>query len=174
MNMKDFIIIDIQGFQFKNNEYIPKELAFYDSEHRIGHYIFESPYHESVLSSKNRRTANWLIKYHHGIDWNDEFVQGSKFGKIISFLTNTVKFVYVKGSMKADILKGTTNATVIDMSDEGGKLMKTFPMCGYHKRGSNCYMCSLSNVFQLHRIAFARLEKDKAMFYETEVCRDYI
>lgn len=149
---RSFIILDIQGFIVNNNDFEPKELASYDSEHHISHFIFQQSRSYSSLSAKNRNTANFLSNSHHCIEWYSGFTPLSQFDAIVTQLSRTAMVVYVKGFEKAEFLRRIINTPIVqlDDSDPSIKLQLTKPMCPYHKRENA--MCSLSNVNYLFPI----------------------
>lgn len=151
----DFIIIDIQGFMVNDEEFIPKELASYDNKNRVSHYIFQPIRSVSSLPTKFRNTANWLMNYHHCIDWNDGFVPVSSFDDIVYYLCRSAKVVYVKGHEKACFLKRIVTIPVKELPEHECKLEVGLPMCPFHKKTPS--MCSLSNVFYLFSYIFRNL-----------------
>lgn len=152
---RDFIILDIQGFTINDEEFIPKELASYDSNHCISHYVFQPSRSFSSLSTKFRNTANWLMSHHHCIDWNDGFVPASRFDEIVYYLCRSTKVAYVKGREKATFLRRILTIPVKELPENECKLEVGAPMCPYHKKRPS--MCSLSNVFYLFSYVFKNL-----------------
>lgn len=152
---KRYIILDIQGFMVNDGEFVPKELASYDSDDRISHHVFQPSHSFSSLSSKYRNTANWLMLHHHCIEWNDGFVPLSQFDHIIRYLTRNVQKVYVKGSEKIKFLQNIVPIRIIEVDEHVRKFSKGTPMCTFHR--GRVSMCALSNVHYLSTIVDSRL-----------------
>lgn len=140
------LVLDVQGFKLENNKFIPKELAAYDGN-KICHYVFKPPFDIRFLPSHLRKQADWLMKNHHSILWNDGFTPIHKFSNIMKNLTEQVDQVYVKGTEKMQYIKKYTLNPVIDLGDDP-PLQKEKPHCFYHS--NPICICALTNVYYLY------------------------
>lgn len=147
MEVKKYIIIDIQGFKLGKKNFIPKEVATYDSTGRISHFIFKAPYEYSFLSRRDKRTVDWLTRNHHTIKWTSGFVSLDHFNEILESLTRNVSIIYVKGREKAEHISKIINKSVIDLSDSISNIEKSTPNCTFHT-SIQC-VCALTNVYKL-------------------------
>ncbi|KAL2749276.1 rho GTPase-activating protein gacV-like [Vespula maculifrons] len=58
-----------------NNLFVLKEFATCDvTDNLVANYICLSPFHENRLSCKDEIGVRWLIDNHHGLEWNDGFI----------------------------------------------------------------------------------------------------
>lgn len=137
------------------DQFVPKELASYDSENHITHHVFQPSHSFSTLSTKYKNTANWLMIHHHCINWNVGFVPVCQFDYIIKYLCRNVKKVFVKGREKMKFLRSIVSVPIIELEENEGKLSMGAAMCGFHER--RICMCALSNVNYLHSIVEKRL-----------------
>ena len=140
------LALDVQGFKIENNKFIPKELAGYDG-YKISHYVFKSPFNISYLPPDLYKQADWLMKNHHCISWNEGNTPVHKFSEIIKNLTEKVDQVYVKGREKSDYIRKYSIKPVIEL-DEHPSLQKGEPHCFYHSK-LPC-ICALTNVYNLY------------------------
>lgn len=140
------LIIDIQGFKIGNNKFSLKELAAYDGK-LISHFVFRRPFPFHHLNEDLQKQANWLMKNHHCIDWNEGFIPQHEVKNIIHRLTSDTDVIYVKGREKKDILETLTKTAVIEF-DEQPALNPTQVNCFFHSK-MHC-MCALSNVYDLY------------------------
>lgn len=139
------LIIDIQGFKTEKNRFLIKELAAYDGT-RICHYIFKPPFDFTCLPLEYQKNANWLIAYHHGINWQTGFVPLHKFSAIMSQLTVTSEDVYVKGREKAEYIRKYSRVPVLELP-ESPPIQQEGSSCFYHSK--NPCICALTNVYNL-------------------------
>lgn len=146
----DSIIIDVQGFRLGKNVFIPKEVASYDSNGSISHFLLKCPFDYSRLSKRERRTNDWLTKFHHSLKWSDGFVSMEDYEKILMRLTRNVPIVYVKGKEKALHIGKTIKRCVLEVDEKETNIKKSSPHCTFHI--SNDCVCALSNVYKLSTI----------------------
>jgi hypothetical protein len=139
------LVVDIQGFKLEKNKFIPKELAAYDGK-QFSHYIFNPPFSFNHLSKELKQQAEWLMKNHHCIDWNEGFTPHHQFKSILNRLTLNVDIIYVKGGEKKKYLP-LEKISIMEFEEQPA-LKPQKPMCFYHSK-PEC-MCALTNVFQLY------------------------
>lgn len=140
------LMLDVQGFKIENNKFIPKELAAYDGTQTC-HYVFKSPFDIRYLPSDLLKQADWLMKNHHCILWDEGFTPIHKFSDIIKNLTEKVDRVYVKGKEKAQYIRKYSLKPVIEL-DEDPPLQQGESHCFNHSK-SPC-ICALTNVYYLY------------------------
>lgn len=95
-------VVEFQAFKDNSNNFIIKELAIV-SDSLICQLIFSSPYEFHNLNEKMRRTARWLTRHHHYINWDDGKVQYNK--ELIRTLCSPFDVIYSKGLEKVKFLK---------------------------------------------------------------------
>src|SRR5436190_23136854 len=95
-------VVEFHGFKDNNNRFIVKELAIVSKCFQF-QTIFMSPYTKDVLTSKMVRTALWLTRNFHHIDWDEGDVPYDK--TLIRALLCTFNVVYTKGLEKAEFLR---------------------------------------------------------------------
>lgn len=127
-------IVDVQGFQFKSNPFICKELAIkkFSLEnsccHNINKFVFNYPIEFKYLNSNIQNQINFLTKKKHGLDWyslsDTPFLyQYSDLGKILQteIIDKDCKTILVKGEQKAKWLGNMFNNSIniINIEDYG-------------------------------------------------------
>lgn len=95
---------DIQGFKnLSTNMFILKEFALVSND-IVMHYTIKPPYSmNKIKSSKMLYNIKWLIKYYHGLKWNDGDVSMNDLRGIIyeAFVNNHSPIcIFVKGIEK--------------------------------------------------------------------------
>ncbi|KAK9870122.1 hypothetical protein WA026_006213 [Henosepilachna vigintioctopunctata] len=131
-----------------NNEFIVKELAISNGT-QIYHFIFKPKTDFSMLSMKDKRTVEYLENNHHGIKYNDGFVDYKELDDIIEKISKDIDIVYVSGYQKYDFLSKLLegkHTEVVNVENQGLsqlKLHRDYPQCMAHK--DNFQMCSLVN-----------------------------
>ncbi|KAK9878322.1 hypothetical protein WA026_021337 [Henosepilachna vigintioctopunctata] len=141
------LTLDPQGFMV-NNEFIVKELAISNGT-QIYHSIFKPKTDFSMLSMKDKRTVEYLENNHHGIKYNDGFVDYKELDDIIEKISIDIDIVYVSGHQKYDFLSRLLegkHTKVVNVENQGLsqlKLNRDYPQCMAHK--DNFQMCSLVN-----------------------------
>lgn len=140
------IVLDLQGFKIEKDKFIPKELAAFDGK-RICHYVFKAPFEINLLSPSLIKQAEWLMKNHHCILWNQGFTPLYKFSEIVKNLVQKVDVVYVKGEEKSKYLKKYSTKPIINL-EEASRIQPKEAKCFYH---SNLIcICALTNVYELY------------------------
>ena len=87
-------VIEFHGFKDNNNRYILKEFALVNGSFQC-HVLFASPYSITELNDKMQRTARWLTRNLHGIDWDDGSVPYNE--NLIRTLCKPFSTVHTKG-----------------------------------------------------------------------------
>lgn len=144
--MNSALIIDVQGFKTENKKFLPKELAIFDGV-RLNHYVFKPPFQFRCLPVSLQREANWLMKNHHCIDWNEGYTPLFQFRNIVKNISNRGTVVYVKGKEKADFIRKFSSVPVIEL-DEQPAFRVLEAKCFYHSK-SPC-ICAVSNVHHVY------------------------
>lgn len=146
------LVVDVQFFKTSDKTKTPKELAIFDGLH-MSHFVFKPPYQYNLLPEHLKKEADWIVKYHHGIRWEDGHTPLYLFENILKWHVRNAKDVYVKGKEKADFLRKILNQTVIELPEQP-RLNSMEPMCLYHST-SPCF-CALSNVYYLYNDFFMK------------------
>lgn len=65
-------IVDIQGFQFKDSEFIIREIAIYDMQTNfVEHKLIKLQHSITWFSPNVRKHMQWCTKNVHGLPWED-------------------------------------------------------------------------------------------------------
>lgn len=94
-------VLEFQGFKDDYNDFVVKELALVSKYFRC-QVVFDSPYKKSFLSEKMQRTAHWLSKHHHNIEWGEPGLPYDE--DFIRVLCQPFDVVHTKGSEKVKYL----------------------------------------------------------------------
>jgi len=62
--------MDLQGFIIDKLFFV-KEVAILRKGYVLSHYFFVSPVPWSVLTKSDQRQVSWVIRNHHGLQWED-------------------------------------------------------------------------------------------------------
>jgi hypothetical protein len=120
----DMMLFVISGFRGKDNELIPKEVAFtgidLEGNRRRGCYLFEQPYPELELPASVREINNSIGKNSlGGLRWDDGHIAFSKWQDLVTSACSSVSaegVILAKGSEQVDLLKSfLSNRTVQDL-----------------------------------------------------------
>lgn len=146
------VIIDVQGFNGDDGNFVAKELAIADgSSGRTEHYIFKPPHHYSQLSDKIKKQVQWLRRFYHGLAWDSGDTCLDRVNAILKRTTAKYDVVYCKGRVKAEFLKqflDPRHINVIDLGEDSDLSLKTCKnlrtSCFSHEL--NYCACALTNV----------------------------
>lgn len=145
------IFVDLQGFKFKSNVFIAKEVAVVFNSKEYVNFIIKSPFSINFLTMEQQKQAKWLIKNFHHINWNDGYVS---YSSVCNFLKVNLKYsnIYVKGLEKKKWLENILGQEVFNIEDFGcinfRQLEVKYPKtvrCSYHTGG----VCALKNALLL-------------------------
>ena len=95
-------VVEFHGFKDNENRFVIKELAVV-SDLFQWQLVFAPPYSKCRLNSKMQRTARWLTRHFHRIDWDDGVIPYNE--HLIRTLCKTFPVIYTKGLEKATFLK---------------------------------------------------------------------
>lgn len=95
-------VVEFQAFKDNDNGFIVKELAIVGSSFSC-QLVFCPPYGICHLNEKMRRTARWLTRHYHRIQWEDGEIPYDE--EIIRSLCTPFQFIYTKGPEKVAFLK---------------------------------------------------------------------
>lgn len=166
-NELPILIIDIQGFQYKAGQFIPKEMAalcLHTNQHV--HYVFQPPYPFSSLTRREKMHYYWLEEnYHGGLKWKDGYIQLSKLTYILQHICEQAAkghdgklpkdvLIICKGAMKKTFLQSCLNGNVVVNLDDHHKTFPSLrtsntPMCLEHLY--NYGHCALANVYIINK-----------------------
>jgi hypothetical protein len=151
MSCKDGCVVEFEAFQSNAKEFIVKELAVtgvLDPLTDTAVVVFKPPYERVILNHNARKVANWLVEYHHGIDWDEGDVEYTQLHDIVVDVCHPYSVVYTKGLEKANFLR-TFHNNVIDMNimnapqyDNNFNIPLECPV-RRHKGRSDDYKCAL-------------------------------
>ncbi|KAK0074387.1 hypothetical protein PV326_012494, partial [Microctonus aethiopoides] len=82
------IIVDIQVFKWRNNEFIVKEIAMIQLDNKDDHgtrILFKPPCKWDDLPRQYKTTNSWVIRNYHGMQWDDGFEKNEWLHNIIGF-----------------------------------------------------------------------------------------
>lgn len=95
-------VVEFHAYYDNRDKYVVKELAIVSDHFRV-HIVFKPPYERSVLGPKAQRTARWLRRHMHKIDWDEGGVNYDE--SLISDLCRHFDTVYTRGLDKARFLR---------------------------------------------------------------------
>lgn len=163
------LIVDLQGFQYKENEFTVKELAVVCcNTNQQAHYFFKPPNPFSSLTQGEKNQYRWLQNnYHGGVKWSDGYIQLSDFPIILQRLCQNIVHNYgcnvapqdviilCKGRLKKNILQTHLRWNkIIDLDDCFPNIpsLKSLrvPSCMEHIQPSRSH-CALANVHYLNK-----------------------
>lgn len=166
---KNLYIIDIQGFQYKDSNFIIKELAIINVNNGlIKHTLIEMQHNMSWFSQDIIKHLDWNTNNTHGLkwkSWNLCPMYELPYEKICSYIEEAVgksAIILVKGLNKKRVLEKILHPNyckIIDMDTFNNcpKLCVLRSMylysepykCNLHE--NNCLNCSKQNVYLLHQ-----------------------
>lgn len=160
MHQSDCIaIVDLQGFQSNENEYVLKELYFSIFNYNTGiiendtsqHHTFKKPFDWVHLDRGHRANALWLATFHHGFYWNDGEKNYGEIENCIKPLLRSNLVIYVKGLQKIHWFRALCQNNInnldvrniedlncnIKLSEETYKISNSLH-CGKHRKITSC------------------------------------
>jgi len=152
--------VDLQGFIIGRN-FIVKEVAILRDGSVLSHYFFGSPVPWRALTKSERCQASWLIRNHHGLQWEDGNVPYSFAQRLITKAvmgsTEDEVFVYVKGREKrewlTDILdddvRNYVNIETLDADYEDIASLNKLDVTNNIRCEKHLKNCALQNVFKI-------------------------
>ncbi|KAK0157160.1 hypothetical protein PV328_011810 [Microctonus aethiopoides] len=96
------VIVDMQGFKWRNNEFIVKEFAMIQLDKKGDHgtrILFKPQFKWDDLPKQYKATNSWLIRNYHGIFWDDGDIPYEKLRDILEIILKDVDYIYVKDTM---------------------------------------------------------------------------
>ena len=150
------LIIDIQGFNDNNDNFVPKEIAIVslDEEKSVGHWVIAPDYPFYHLEYNARARNIWLTNNHHNLYWRDGSVKIDYVVQELRKITKNVDFIYVRGSCKSKYLQEILEKNIIDLeTDIYNPSFEKMPVieekCYLHcsrKNNKRKYSCALKNA----------------------------
>lgn len=152
------IIVDIQGFQYKNSKFLCKEIAIL-KDFLCFHHIVGISMDYNYLCNEMKGQIEWLQQNLHGLSWNEKGTISQE--NISEFLRTIIGehdgSVMVKGLEKKKWLEQYIPNEIVDMESLGcpklGSLKNTTEKHGkyYHcnMHMNNNLQCSKYNAFTL-------------------------
>ena len=64
------VVLDVEGFRYKKNDFVVKELATTTSDYS-DRLIFLPPVNLKILPKLEQKAYNWLTNYLHGLHWEN-------------------------------------------------------------------------------------------------------
>jgi len=94
-------VVEFHAFYDNSNCFIVKELAIVSAHFRYN-VVFKPPFPKECLNSKAARTARWLTRHFHHIDWDDGDIPYDK--HVLVTLLSQFSVVYTNGLEKLKFL----------------------------------------------------------------------
>lgn len=95
------VMVEFHGFQDNTNRFIIKEFAMV-SERFQCHFVFDPPYGFDVLNFKMKKTACWLTRRYHLINWEERGLPYDE--SLIKVLCKPFPLIYTNGLEKTKFL----------------------------------------------------------------------
>lgn len=144
-------VVEFQAFSNSNDEYIIKELTFFDmSTNAVYSFLFKPPFPFRQLNKKAQRSNKWLMNNYHYITWEEGFTSYNEVHSVMyHFCSKFTKF-YTTGSQKRNWINMYTTKDVYDILID-----KTFKetyegICVYvQNHGHSSSNCALQKAYRL-------------------------
>lgn len=150
-NNAPILIVDLQGFQYNNSDFILKELAtMHCNTNQQSHYVFKPPQSFSTLARGEQAQYRWLENHYHGLRWSNGHTHLSDLPNILSRLCTENVVIVCKGRMKKDFLQHyLPQNKIINLDDCPIRLpslkLLDVPKCLEHVKEQHNH-CALTNV----------------------------
>lgn len=147
--MNNKIIVDVQGFKNKDNEFVVKELAIATKEHTQV-FSIKPPHSFFTLTDTERKHVKW-IERNRGYRWSEGYIDYREFRRIIKPYLNDQKII-VKGLEKIKWVQELCgHRNIVDITDNGIPNLDTLSeMYCKNNFTFNCFShkkhCALKNV----------------------------
>ena len=132
------VVLDVEGFRYKKNAFVVKELAITTSDYS-DRLIFLPPVNFNILPKLEQKAYNWLTNYLHGLHWEKGDYLYINLNQILqSFvLRNPGAVFYAKGKEKTEFLAKYLDRKIENLDDLGcprveNLYFKNYPSCNKH------------------------------------------
>ena len=132
------VVLDVEGFHYKKNAFVVKELAITTSDYS-DRLIFLPPVNFNILPKLEQKACNWLTNYLHGLHWeNGDYLYLNLNQILQSFvLRNPGAVFYAKGKEKTEFLAKYLDRKIENLDDLGcprveNLYFKNYPSCNKH------------------------------------------
>ncbi|KAK0165640.1 hypothetical protein PV328_004142 [Microctonus aethiopoides] len=101
------VILDMQAFKWRNNEFIGIEFVMTQLDNKDDHgtrIVFKPPCKWDDLPKQYKAINSWVTRNYHGIFWEDDNVLYDKFRDILEIVLKDVNYIYVKDVEKKEWL----------------------------------------------------------------------
>lgn len=145
-------IVDIQYFSRCSSDMaIIKELAILSRNgQNVGHWTFQPSFDWSSLNDAEKRSANWVISNHHGLQWDQGDVPYIDLVPIITTIIPSTAKIYVKRNMKKKILSNFSFKNIINLETPPSlKQSDIEKSCWSH---APHFICALRNVYTIKKM----------------------
>lgn len=161
------LIVDVQGFCIPH--FIIKEVAVLSRDGaKQSHYIVKPPVEWKTLDAKCKNNVRWLFHNHHGVAWNDGYVEYEEMMQHLKQLLQTAFRVYVKGDMKKNFIEEIFDGEIINLNHEPS--VKNFGLkktCFAHAPHHS--VCALNNVYIIKAILDVNIMTEKIINFENDI-----
>lgn len=143
-------VVDLQGFQLDNGDFIVKELAI-RIDQQLNHYLFKPPMPFHKLSANERRTARYAERKIHGLRYSRGYVEYTELLNILHDIN--VESIFVKGHQKHRfLLKCQLRPEIVNLESSMAqpKMDIHIPACLNHSQGY--FRCSINYVNILYNL----------------------
>lgn len=154
-------ILDMQGFQYRNSPFIPKEITAVECQTGTIaiHFLLDSPIPFELLSSYFQGQIRWTTDKIHGIRWSIGRMPYSAMGANLALALIDAECIIVKGDMKKRCIESMLpHVTVINAENFYCPTLREIvsnsnvrpPPCCNHSSGGDHYCSRITAICLYH------------------------
>ena len=147
-------VVEFQAFRDNRNDFIIKELVFYDlTTNVVNYFLFRPPFPFRILNSKSARTNRWLIRNLHHISWEEGFTQYKELKNIMYHYCQQYNEIYTTGEEKSSWIQRhcTSNVTSVILEKTYATELNGFCI-GVKNSQHKTASCALSRAYRIGQL----------------------
>ena len=142
--MAQVSVVEFHAYYDNWDTFVVKELAIVSDNYRT-HLVFKPPYDRSLLGAKAQRTARWLKRHMHRIDWDEGGVNYNRY--LIQALCSPFDVVYTRGLDKVRFLS-MFHGNVMELPCEKYQLYEEDAQCPLPQHQDVSVPCALHSALR--------------------------